>query len=961
MTIKIDQIADSLVSVPGSLVRVTADQPASNILIGASYTQFFPDSSGYSNLIIPVAGRYRVTFSGVVWGNGSVGTAQIEMRIDEGVAAETTVGGDSDDSWRMRVHSSALSSFTVVGEVELAVGSHTLKVYGKTIVGAGPTVFGTATAPGVDMVADFTLVSGSGAGGAIDQWTSATDPLIPGHIDTDPITVADHTVTVSANERVQCCYSGWANSVVSKGRQNCYARLLVDDEIVQTINLSCDEDANKLRGNASFNFITEKLSTGEHSVKLNIGGQAADRVVFSGSIFSTSLYRGGLVPIEKDGVQVIDTPRALNFTGDNVQVTQTGGRANIAVIENADGVVLTESTLASGVVITQDIVSGVAPIPTNPLTVTFSAVAGETVLLHYIASVFANQGGATTPYFKILVDGSPINQPQQRAYVGSMESNYISESAYFVPDTSGDYTAELHAARLGSNFYLSGGAYTTLKTIQYRGGYTQADNIPILQYNTASAIDIVPAPGCSNELIALLNDGVKRLYLGNLVVDLTVSGRGGLDTGSEAVSTWYFIYLVPNVVGTGLAAVASESDPDTGPSGFDAWRYIGPIYNSDSGDILDFMQINSADFLLNLYRSAYVANSVAAFDYAALDLSAFVPPTANAVDILTRMESLSGSSGTYWVGSKTSAVFEIGVSGGNTETSAARVALSTTQTVYHKLAYSYGSTSNLRLRVRGWQDGYLAPKQAQAQAAYQPDTKSPQGTWVSSTTIAFDARPGQPSTSRLTLQDNKQRIMTTLTWDSANGVADLGYDEAGSQGTDKCLYFYCVPSSGNDNVLTVRASDNPPSVGPAGYSNWRCLWADYNDDADGLLPVYQVGHIFHFSTRMIELGSSTAQDSIPVRRDLVYCPLSAGAVILEAYVQTSSNGFLAIYVDSGSGAITPSLLYASQNVAWTFSIVRGSVPLPVPGSIYHRRHSAGTYGANSYLACCGWEDNWIEA
>jgi hypothetical protein len=125
------------------------------------------------------------------------------------------------------------------------------------------------------------------------------------------------------------------------------------------------------------------------------------------------------------------------------------------------------------------------------------------------------------------------------------------------------------------------------------------------------------------------------------------------------------------------------------------------------------------------------------------------------------------------------------------------------------------------------------------------DTKSPQGTWLTGgVTVSFGPRAGQPGTSRLTLQDNLRRTMTTGTWAISNGVADWGYDEAASQGNNKWLYFYAVPKSGDNTKLVIKASDNTPDVGPAGHKGkFKIVWVTYISSG-ALRRLYQNGNRF---------------------------------------------------------------------------------------------------------------------
>ena len=136
-------------------------------------------------------------------------------------------------------------------------------------------------------------------------------------------------------------------------------------------------------------------------------------------------------------------------------------------------------------------------------------------------------------------------------------------------------------------------ADTELYVLQFRGGYTHPENVPILQYDTAANIDVVAGPGADSEAAVNLNDG-KRYRAGlPLEVDLTGSGLGGLDTGSEAASTWYYVYAVPDTAVAGTFDVlCSVTDPDSGgPTGYDVWRYLGCFYNDSSTNIRNFEQI----------------------------------------------------------------------------------------------------------------------------------------------------------------------------------------------------------------------------------------------------------------------------------------------------------------------------------------------------------------------------------
>jgi hypothetical protein len=73
-----------------------------------------------------------------------------------------------------------------------------------------------------------------------------------------------------------------------------------------------------------------------------------------------------------------------------------------------------------------------------------------------------------------------------------------------------------------------------------------------------------------------------------LTVDITASGAGGIDTGSEANSTWYAVYLIAGP--TGIAGLLSTSaTTPTKPAGYPFARRVGWIYNH-TNDIMNFVQ-----------------------------------------------------------------------------------------------------------------------------------------------------------------------------------------------------------------------------------------------------------------------------------------------------------------------------------------------------------------------------------
>lgn len=74
---------------------------------------------------------------------------------------------------------------------------------------------------------------------------------------------------------------------------------------------------------------------------------------------------------------------------------------------------------------------------------------------------------------------------------------------------------------------------------------------------------------------------------GALTVDITVSGAGGLDTGSEANSTWYNVWFIQKSSdGTQSLILSVSATAPTMPAGYDIKRRVGELYNNASGNLM---------------------------------------------------------------------------------------------------------------------------------------------------------------------------------------------------------------------------------------------------------------------------------------------------------------------------------------------------------------------------------------
>jgi len=118
-----------------------------------------------------------------------------------------------------------------------------------------------------------------------------------------------------------------------------------------------------------------------------------------------------------------------------------------------------------------------------------------------------------------------------------------------------------------------------------------------------------------------LDDGSQVVNLSSdITVDITTSGANGLDTGSEAANTWYYIYLIWD--GSNAAGLLSTSyTSPTLPAGYTAKRLLGAVRNNGGSNFVWFRQINR-DVQI---QTQLLASSVNATSYTSVAVSPAAP------------------------------------------------------------------------------------------------------------------------------------------------------------------------------------------------------------------------------------------------------------------------------------------------------------------------------------------------
>jgi hypothetical protein len=145
----------------------------------------------------------------------------------------------------------------------------------------------------------------------------------------------------------------------------------------------------------------------------------------------------------------------------------------------------------------------------------------------------------------------------------------------------------------------------------------------------------------------ILKDTDGRAYLAsnvNLTANIAASGANGLDTGAEANSTWYYLWVIYN--GTTVASlISTSSTAPTMPSGYTYKALVGFVYNDSGGNFIKIRIVNNKFYV----TSTIITTTVPTLSYVSLDLSLAAPPIAKTAVISGQwVEPSAGTTDIYY-------------------------------------------------------------------------------------------------------------------------------------------------------------------------------------------------------------------------------------------------------------------------------------------------------------------------
>lgn len=120
------------------------------------------------------------------------------------------------------------------------------------------------------------------------------------------------------------------------------------------------------------------------------------------------------------------------------------------------------------------------------------------------------------------------------------------------------------------------------------------------------------------------------------LVDITVAGIGGLDTGSETASTWYYVWLISNGASNSPILSTSPTSPVL-PSGYVFKALLGAVYNDAGSDLISIWQTGRDVFT---EVTSISTGSDVAGDYS---VATAVPPIAKRFSGTAKLFAVAGN------------------------------------------------------------------------------------------------------------------------------------------------------------------------------------------------------------------------------------------------------------------------------------------------------------------------------
>ena len=357
----------------------------------------------------------------------------------------------------------------------------------------------------------------------------------------------------------------------------------------------------------------------------------------SPSIVLNANHASGGIEIQQQGTSRVKT----NATGLSFFNSTPIAKPNIAGTRNGNAALADLLTdLASFGLITDSTTAG-----TSPGDVTGPAGATDTAIPRYSGTT-----GKIIQDSSVLIDGSNnITIPgEMRIVETGAGTEYIGFKAPAAITGNTVYTFPEGSGTAGQVLQTAGGTdilswVTPSATAELSDGYITG----FIVSDASASTKTVSAGTCRSD------DDTTDITGGPFTPDITASGANGLDTGSEAVSTWYSIWIIAGG-GNPVASLLSVSiSSPTLPGTYTVKRRIGWVRNDGSSDFLDYYSTSEGRDRFYLYTEIVsvliISSALTATIFTGLTLVRLIPPTCTLAYVNTNLLATAPGSFTEFI------------------------------------------------------------------------------------------------------------------------------------------------------------------------------------------------------------------------------------------------------------------------------------------------------------------------
>jgi len=289
-----------------------------------------------------------------------------------------------------------------------------------------------------------------------------------------------------------------------------------------------------------------------------------------------------------------------------------------------------------------------------------------------------------------------------------------------------DTIVDLQANSTVSSVYLSGGQFMIITYVSAIGAWVANATSPCFSGAAQGSFKNLSLAWASNSTATISADQIclentagttHKVRATSLTLNTGASGANGLDTGSLASSTWYYVFVIYNPsTRTQACLMSASSISPTMPSGYFYKARVGAFRTDGSGHIIGFSQkgrraqylvgSNCANLPILISGSS---GSISTPTWTAASVSNFVPPTAGAIDALLFMKqgaspntAMAAPNSSYGAAGSTSNPSPMMVDGdGVTST---YVAMKSSLILESSNVYYAADNANSGLACVGWED-----------------------------------------------------------------------------------------------------------------------------------------------------------------------------------------------------------------------------------------------------------------